>query len=361
MDSDHWGLPHGSPLSTSWGTGSSLLLLPEIVDGVSQAAAVQLPGEFRNGAHRGRFNPRDGQPYVSGCQGWGSYTPDDGCFQRLRWTGGPVQAPLEFHARDNGLLLRFAQPLDCSLAENTGSHFAQAWNYHYSSSYGSPEFSPHWPDAPGHDPIEITSTHVLAGGRTLFVEIPQLQPVNQLHLHMRLGGAPVDVFATLHRLGAAFTDFPGYHAIAKQAPVAMHLVPKPVQPNPWTAVEAGRAVRIEAATGMLCATKRFTVKAGERISLTLVNPDTMPHNLAIAKPGSLARVGDGANQLAAQPDGGAKRYIPPGDDVLFFTDIIEPGKSFTIHFTVPAARGDYPFLCTFPGHWQLMNGIMGVE
>ena len=49
------------------------------------------------------------------------------------------------------------------------------------------------------------------------------------------------------------------------------------------------------------------------------------------------------------------------DDVLFFTDIIEPGKSFTIHFTAPAERGEYPYLCTFPGHWQIMNGVMIVE
>jgi azurin len=103
------------------------------------------------------------------------------------------------------------------------------------------------------------------------------------------------------------------------------------------------------------------VKAGERISLTLANPDTMPHNLAVARPGTLAKVGDGANRMAAKPDGGARRYIPPGGDVLFFTDIIDAGKSFTIHFTAPDAPGEYPYLCTFPGHWQIMNGVMVVE
>ena len=51
----------------------------------------------------------------------------------------------------------------------------------------------------------------------------------------------------------------------------------------------------------------------------------------------------------------------PSDDVLFFTDIIEPGKSFTIHFNAPAERGEYPYLCTLPGHWQIMNGVMVVE
>ena len=361
VDSDRWGLPRGALLSMSWGTGSVLLLLPEKVDGVWQAAAVQVPGEFRSGAQRGRFSPHDGQLYVSGCQGWGSYTPDDGCFQRLRWTGTPAQLPVEFHARDNGVLVRFPQPLDRALVENARGHFAQAWNYRYASDYGSPEFSARWPGTPGHDPLEITGAHLLADGRTLFVEIPQLQPVNQLHVHLRIGTQPVDLFATPHRLGAAFTDFPGYRAIAKEAPVAMPAVVAPAEPNPWTKGEPGRAVRIETASGLTFATKRFVVKAGERISLTLANPDTMPHNLAIAKPGTLAKVGDGANRMAAQPDGGARRYLPPGGDVLFFTDIIEPEKSSTIHFTAPAGPGEYPYLCSFPGHWQIMNGIMVVE
>ena len=361
VDSDRWGVPRGALLSTSWGTGTVHLLLSEKVDGVWQAAAVQVPGEFRSGAHRARFSPADGQLYVSGCQGWGSYTPDDGCFQRLRWTGAHAQLPVEFHARDNGVLVRFPQPLDRALVENARGHFAQAWNYRYAADYGSPEFSARWPGTPGHDPLEITGAHLLADGRTLFVEIPQLQPVNQLHLHLRIGAQPIDLFATPHRLGAAFTDFPGYRAIAKNAPVAMPPTVAPAEPNPWTKGEPGRAVRIETASGLTYATKRFTVRAGERISLTLVNPDTMPHNLAIAKPGTLAKVGDGANRMAAQPDGGARRYLPPGGDVLFFTDIIEPGKDFTIHFTAPAAPGEYPYLCTFPGHWQIMNGVMIVE
>ena len=361
VDSDRWGLPRGSLLSLSWGAGSTLLLLPELVDGVSQAAAVQVGGEFRSGAHRGRFNPNDGQFYVSGCQGWGSYTTDDGCFQRLRWTGAPAQLPVEFHARDNGVLMRFSQPLDRALAENAKVHFAQAWNYRSAESYGSPEFSTRWPGTPGHDPLEITSAHLLEDGRTLFVEIPQLQPCGQLHLHLRVGAQPVDIFSTPHRLGPAFIGFPGYKAIAKEMLNIAPLVVPPTEPNPWTKGDAGRAVRIETASGLTFATKRFAVRAGERISLTLANPDTMPHNLAIAKPGSLARVGDGANRMAALPDGGAKRYIPPGDDVLFFTDIIEPAKSFTIHFIAPAAPGEYPYLCTFPGHWQIMNGVMVVE
>ena len=43
------------------------------------------------------------------------------------------------------------------------------------------------------------------------------------------------------------------------------------------------------------------------------------------------------------------------------TDVVPPRSSFTIHFRAPAERGRYPYLCTFPGHWMVMNGQMIVE
>ena len=100
----------GQMLHLSHGTGTYFVLLREKVDGQPQGAAVPMPGEFLAGVHRGRFNPRDGQLYVSGMTGWGTYTPADGCFQRVRYTGDPAQLPLEFHAHENGILVRFSRP-----------------------------------------------------------------------------------------------------------------------------------------------------------------------------------------------------------------------------------------------------------
>jgi azurin len=53
--------------------------------------------------------------------------------------------------------------------------------------------------------------------------------------------------------------------------------------------------------------------------------------------------------------------VPKTDDVIAYADITEPGKQQTIYFTVPQQPGRYPFLCTFPGHWKLMNGLLIVE
>ena len=32
-----------------------------------------------------------------------------------------------------------------------------------------------------------------------------------------------------------------------------------------------------------------------------------------------------------------------------------------ITFTAPAAPGSYPYICTFPGHWRIMRGVLVVE
>ena len=61
------------------------------------------------------------------------------------------------------------------------------------------------------------------------------------------------------------------------------------------------------------------------------------------------------------PQGLAKHYVPESDDVIAYTDMVNPKGEFTIHLTAPEQPGDYPYLCTFPGHWMVMNGVMKVE
>ncbi|MDR3636367.1 MAG: plastocyanin/azurin family copper-binding protein [Isosphaeraceae bacterium] len=367
VNSDRWGPLKGRMVHLSFGTGTAFLLLREQVDGQPQGAAVPLPGEFLSGAHRGRFNPKDGQLYISGMSGWGTYTVADGSFQRVRYTGDRVQLPVEFHARQNGVLVTFSSPIDRSVAEQAKNQFAQVWNYRYGAAYGSLELSTRHPGVAGHDALAIASAHVLDDGRTLFLELPDLQPVNQLHLHLRVdGGAPHDLFATVHKLAAPFTGFPGYRPVQKT--IAVHpmladlALASNTVPNVWRRhIPDARPVTIEAGTNLTFKTTSFQVKAGEPIALTLVNPDVVPHNWALIKTGTLPRVGDLVNKMVAEPDALARHYIPKTDDVLAYTDLVYPQDRYTIYFRAPSAPGRYPFLCTFPGHWMVMNGIMIVQ
>ena len=101
--------------------------------------------------------------------------------------------------------------------------------------------------------------------------------------------------------------------------------------------------------------------AGKPIKLTFTNPDVVPHNWVLLKPGSLSRVGELVNRLVADPEAALQQYVPQSDDVLAYTDIVPPGEKFTIYFRAPETPGRYPFLCSFPGHWMVMNGQLIVE
>ena len=111
----------------------------------------------------------------------------------------------------------------------------------------------------------------------------------------------------------------------------------------------------------LFAQTELRAKAGERLSLTFSNPDVVPHNWALIAPGKLNDIGDATNKLIADPNGLARHYIPESKNVIAYTDMVNPGGSFTIHFKAPDKPGLYPYLCTFPGHWLVMNGVLKVE
>ena len=102
-------------------------------------------------------------------------------------------------------------------------------------------------------------------------------------------------------------------------------------------------------------------KAGEVIQLTFHNPDAVPHNWALLKPDALQRVGEQTNKLISDPAAAGQQYIPKTKDVLVYTDVVEPNGKFTVYFRAPKQPGRYPYICTFPGHWMVMNGTMIVQ
>ncbi len=105
----------------------------------------------------------------------------------------------------------------------------------------------------------------------------------------------------------------------------------------------------------------FTVKANDKIILEIDNLDGMEHNLLITKPGTLDKVGAAADAMLRDPKASEKFYVPEIPEVLFSTKMIGPQELYTLTFTAPSQPGYYPFVCTFPGHWRMMNGIMKVE
>ena len=105
---------------------------------------------------------------------------------------------------------------------------------------------------------------------------------------------------------------------------------------------------------------RLTVAAGQLVELVFANTDVMPHNFVLGAPGSLDAIGAAADALLTTPSGQVQHWVPDVPEILTSTRLIEPGQTVTIQFRAPSRPGDYPYVCTFPGHWRLMNGILAV-
>ncbi len=104
----------------------------------------------------------------------------------------------------------------------------------------------------------------------------------------------------------------------------------------------------------------LTVKAGQSIELTFTNGASstsgLTHNVTFVKPGTEEQVANAGIQ--AGPD---KGWTPTDSPmVVATTKLVNPGESQTITFQAPDTPGDYPYICTFPGHWVTMKGVLKV-
>ena len=102
---------------------------------------------------------------------------------------------------------------------------------------------------------------------------------------------------------------------------------------------------------------KLTVPTGAQVHLTLTNKgtqDVMQHNWVLVNTGKEASVA--AEGLAKAATTG---YVVPGPDVLAYTPLTKPGGTAEVTFTAPAP-GNYPYICTFPGHYIMMKGVLTV-
>lgn len=108
--------------------------------------------------------------------------------------------------------------------------------------------------------------------------------------------------------------------------------------------------------------KELKVKAGQTVKLTLKHTGklakaAMGHNFVLlAKGVDVAAFGQKAAQ-ARDTD-----YIPKSEasKILAHTKMIGGGETTSVQFKAPA-KGTYTYICSFPGHYALMQGKLIVE
>jgi putative heme-binding domain-containing protein len=365
----------GAAIGTSYGACQTYLVLRDVVNGQPQGAIVPLPGEYRSGVCRVAFNPHDGYVYLAGTEGWQSYAQDDGCLHRVRRTGKPMPLPTAIEAHGNGVIVRFSEAIDAQSVtlDNT---FCQQWNYLYSAGYGSPEFSVKEPGRQGHDLVDVRSVRLLPDGKSIFIEVPQMHPVMQFHVHLRLRTADghsfaPDVLASIYELRPDFDRFEGYVATAKRRPPDFPIAekyeqdPRLVQQEKlgtdfgW--VSSSLKISVNASAGLQFEPRQLRVAPGTRVSLAFRNGDpSMPHNVAVVKADRIDEFGEQSMQLASNPRAIATHYVPEDPAEICFSPILQPGDQYTLFFEAPKEPGEYRLVCTYPGHWRVMQGSLFV-
>lgn len=101
----------------------------------------------------------------------------------------------------------------------------------------------------------------------------------------------------------------------------------------------------------------FTVTAGEQIKLVMKNTatmDIMKHNVVILND-------ETAIEAVGLASANEADYIPDHPAIVAATPMAGPGETTEVSFTAPLEKGTYIFICTYPGHYRMMQGKMIVN
>jgi azurin len=130
-------------------------------------------------------------------------------------------------------------------------------------------------------------------------------------------------------------------------------------PPPAKAVQHVEIQIASLANTMTFDKKELSVPAGAEVHLTFKNNATssvLAHNWVLVNPGTEASVAAAGLKLG-EPAG----YLDVRDkDILANTPLAKPGETTDVTFTAPDQPGKYPYICSFPGHYMMMKGVLTV-
>lgn len=153
---------------------------------------------------------------------------------------------------------------------------------------------------------------------------------------------------------ASMTDVPAVKAVRSADDAAKRVTTMPAS---WKGV-VDKTIVLGTLPGLKFDAAAISVKAGSKVKLTFSNKDVMAHNFVLTDIGAGTEVGQLALKLGAK--GAEMDYVPSTPKVLEYTSIIDPQKAETIYFNAPSKPGSYPFICSFPGHYIIMKGVITV-
>lgn len=338
----------------------------EKVKGVWQGAAYLMLGGFDSGIVRMTWGD-DATMFVGSTnRGWGSVGPKDFALERVRYTGHVPFEIQEVTATPDGFRVAFTRPVDPATASDPSAYVVTGFNYLWHKEYGSPIVDRL--SCPVVK-VELAPDRLSARLAVACLREGYVHEVKAAGVRDEKGESLVhdNAFYTLNRIPDGDTMMPPEELRARAEMCADNTVPvAPVAsavrvldpPADWPDEEL-TSITLHAQAGLKYDLTEIIVRPGARVRLELINDDDMLHNLVITQPGQGQIVGAAALSLGLEGD--AKSYVPDLPSVIAHTRVLGPHERETIYFTAPSQVGDYDYVCTFPGHFTLMKGVLKVR
>lgn len=349
----------------------------EKIKGVYQGIAFPFREGFSSGILRLLWGG-DGSMFVGmTSRGWGSTGRELFGLQRLEWNGKTPFEMKTVKAQPDGFEIEFTHPVDVKRAKNADSYKITGFTYKYWHKYGS--------EVINQANCPIKAINVSQDGLKVRLVVDSLR-LGYIHEIKAEGVRSAENYSLLHGVGYyTLNQLPDGEKMAitaenkvEQKPAVTHdhhmAATKPGKPavtaKPKTSVKhltkqpadwtkgPDQTISIKPVPNLKFNLSEITVKAGSKVKLTFNNTDDMLHNVVITAPGAADEVGQAALNLGL--DGEKMSFVPNSSKVLFHTSLLQPNKSESIYFTAPEKSGEYPYVCTYPGHYIVMRGIMKV-
>jgi azurin len=361
----------------------------EKVNGKYQGACYPFREGWASGLLRLRWGTDGSMWGGMTSRGWASTGKADYALQRLVWSGKVPFELKNISARPDGFELEFTLPVDPAVAKTAANYGFTSFNYKYQHQYGSPIIQQ------GNCPLR--GIIVSADGHKVRVVLDSIREgyIHEVKLknfkaadgttllhdfaYYTLNNIPAGEKAMLSGdqkvvAAAASNTMSHDHAASNQPAVPTTKPPKGKKgaktspgstalgknlnemPASWG--QPDQVLSLGTKPGLKFDQELLSVKAGSRIKLVFNNNDDMQHNIVITTPGMANRVGEKGMALGLK--GSEMQYVPNLNEVLAHSKILEPGTTETIYFVVPSKPGDYQFVCTYPGHYLVMQGVLKV-
>lgn len=356
----------------------------EKVKGVYQGVVFPFREGFSSGILRMNWGS-DGSMFVGmTSRGWGSTGTQLYGLQRLEWSGVTPFEIKTIKAQPDGFELEFTAPVNESTARKAASYSMRSFTYKYHSTYGSPAINATNRQikaivvSPDRIKVRLVIDS-LKEGYIHEIRAEGVQSADKLLLMHNFGyytlnripdGEKLVITNENRAISIADHDMSmmGMTGAQNQTAESAATTPKAAasvnkhvtkQPADWVNGPE-RTLILGTRPGLLkFDVETITLKAGSKIKLTFTNNDDMQHNFVLTAPNAATQVGEMAIKLGI--DGERLNYIPTTPQVLAYTLLLQPGKSDAIYFTAPDKPGEYQYVCSYPGHYIIMRGIIKVE